>query len=168
MLFDYAPVIAPVIAIVNSVIAVSVAHFRPENQRMKLTFLSISIVLGLVAASGTILGQYIVMAKQTAEANKRTEIHKRLGELIAQGDSILLVLRDPSKPLPMADVNAWAILVEQYLSDALGPGFIEWFRDSSGLLHGEPTGIDVERTNTWNGIYERVARLQQFSAETSK
>jgi hypothetical protein len=55
-----------------AVIAVSVAHFRPENQRMKLTFISIAIVLGLVAASGTILGQYILVTKQTTEANNRS------------------------------------------------------------------------------------------------
>jgi hypothetical protein len=168
MFSDYAPVIAPVIAIINSVIAVSIAHFRPEKQRLKLTLLSLSIGLGLVAAGGTIFGQYIVVTKQADEANKRIEIQKRLGELIAQGDVILFVLRDPSKPLPRDDVNAWAMLTEQYLKDSLGPGFIDRFRDSSGLSHGSPPGIDIERTNVWNGLYERLTRLQQFSAEISK
>jgi hypothetical protein len=165
MLSDYAPVIAPIIAIINSVIAVSVAHFRPENQRMKVAFLSIAIVLGLIAASGTILGQYILVTKQTTEANRRAEIHKRLGEMIGQGDALLSVLSDPAKPTPIADMNNLAILVERYLDDTLGPGFKERFRDYSGLFHGQPLGINRERANYWSLIYERVARLQQFSAE---
>ena len=92
MLSDYANVIAPVIAIVNSVIAVSVSHFKPERQRLKIVLLVASIAFGLAAAAGTIYGQYIVVKKQEAEAARRIEIHKRLGELIAQGDVILLVL----------------------------------------------------------------------------
>jgi phosphate/sulfate permease len=99
MLSDYANIIAPIIAIINSVIAVSVSHFKPERQSLKIALLVVSIVLGLGAATGTIYGQYIVVTKMETDAVKRTEIHKRLGELIAQGDALLFILRDPTKPL---------------------------------------------------------------------
>jgi hypothetical protein len=165
MLDDYSAIIAPVIAIINSVIAVSVSHFKAESQPLKVALLVTSIALGLVAAGGTIYGQYIVVTKHTAEFARRTEIHRRLGELIAQGDIILLALRTPSQPFP--DANLWASSAEQYLKESLGDGYVERFRDPSGIFHGIPNGIDENRTNYWSGVHERVTRLQQFSAEIS-
>jgi hypothetical protein len=168
MLSDYANVIPTIIAIINSVIAVSVSHFKPERQRLKIAILVVSILLGLAAAGATIYGQYATVQKREAEVAKRNDVHSHLGELIAQGDGLLIVLRDASKPVASSEATAWALGTEQYLRGSLGPGYVERFRDSSGMVHGQPVGLDDAHIGYWNGVYERVARLQQFSAEISK
>jgi len=168
MLSDYAGVIPTLIAIVNSVIAVSVSHFKPERTRLKVALLVASILLGVAAAGATIYVQYEMIQKRDAEIAKRNDIHQRLGEFIAQGDAILAILRDESKSVASTEANSWALTVEKYLSDSLGPGFVERFRDSSGMLHGQPVGLDEAHVSYWNGVYKRIERLQQFSAEVSK
>ena len=163
---DYANVIAPVIAIVNSVIAVSVAHFKPEDRKLKISLLVAAIVLGTLAAGGTIYGQVVTVRKQAAETSRKTQIHERLGNFIGQGEGLLAVLRDPAQPFPIAQIESWAKEVEDYLRAALGPGYVERFRSTAGLFHGGPPGLDEKRLSYWNGVYERVTRLQQFSSET--
>ena len=78
MLSDYANVIPTIIAIVNSVIAVSVTHFKPEKQRLKVAILAVSISLGLIAAGATIYGQYTAVQKRDAEVARRDDIHSHL------------------------------------------------------------------------------------------
>jgi hypothetical protein len=165
MLSDYANVIAPVIAIINSVIAVSVSHFKPEDRKLKISLLVASIVLGTLAAGGTIYGQVVTVRKQAAETVRKAQIQERLGNFIGQGEGLLAVLRDPTQPFP-TQVDSWAKEVEDYLRTVLGPGYVERFRSTAGLFHGEPPGIDGTRQAYWNGVYERVTRLQQFSSET--
>jgi hypothetical protein len=165
MLSDYANVIAPVIAIINSVIAVSVAHFKPEDRRLKILLLVAAIFLGMAAAGSTIYGQVVTVRKQAAETAQRAQISQRLGEFIGQGEGLLSALRDPAKPAPTVEANRWAHEVEDYLQTDLGPGYVQRFRSSAGMIHGQPTEISGERVGYWNGVYERSTRLQQFSAE---
>jgi hypothetical protein len=124
-------------------------------------------VLGLIAAAATVYGQYSSVQERRAEIARQNEIRNHLGSLISREDGLLALLRDPSQPFPATSGNAWASEAETYLKESLGPGYVDRFRDSSGMLHGSPVGLDTERLGYWNGIYERVARLQQFSGEVS-
>lgn len=169
MLTDYTNVIAPTIAVVNSVIAVSVSHFKPEKYRAKVILLCVSIILGLIAVGATIYGQYTVVSRQEAESSRKADIHVKFGEFISRGDAIMSVIKDSDKPLPdHKDVEMWVLQVEQYLQEHVGAGYVERFRDSSGISHGRPIGIDIERANYWATIYDGVTRLQEFSSELSK
>jgi hypothetical protein len=165
MLSDYANTIPAIIAIANSMISVGIAHFKPERTWLKVVILAISIILGLAAAAATVYGQHEIVRVQQEEKTRRADIHKMLGNFIASGNVIMLSLRDQSKPVDLEGANTWASAVEGYLAKALPPGYVPRFRDGSGIVHGEPMGIDVEHQNVWNGIYERIARLEQFSSE---
>jgi hypothetical protein len=171
MLVDYLGVVAPVVSIVGSVIAVAVSHFKPEDRRIKITLLIAAIVLGLVAAVATIYGQTVAIRKQTTEASDRAQIRERLGGFIGQAEALIAVINDPSQPLPKAEAEteAWLKEVEDYLREKLGPGYVERFRSSAGAQQrGHPLGISGGRLGYWNGVFERSSRLQQFSSEIGR
>jgi hypothetical protein len=167
MITDYLPIVAPVIAILNGAIAVFISHFKPEERRTKIVLLSVAILLGGGAAGATIYGQSLTLQKQMNEAKERSEIRERLGGFIARAEFLLGVLRDPSKNAPYDEIRTWITEVEDYLKQ-LGPGYVDRFRSSVGLLHGMPPGIDQQRGGAWNAIYERSTRLQQFSSELGR
>jgi hypothetical protein len=120
MPWDYVNVIAPVIAIINSVIAASISHFRPEKYHLKVVILAASIVLGLIAAAATVYGQYSSVQERRAEIARQNEIRNHLGSLISREDGLLALLRDPSQPFPATSGNAWASEAETYLKESLG------------------------------------------------
>ena len=125
-----------------------------------------AIVAGLGAAAATVAGQYhsIQVTKQ-AEA-EIAETLTVLGEFIEEGHALSLTLENQNAPVDVDKVNDWAKRVEDYLSNSpfLGSGFVSRFRDGSGLEHGEPI-VDQPHSGFWNGVTERVTRLQQFSGE---
>ena len=92
----------------------------------------------------------------------------RLGKYIGAAEGLLTALRDPAQPAPTGDADRWAHEVEDYLRAELGPGYVERFRSSAGMIHGQPSGISDQRLGYWNGIYERATRLQQFSGEVAR
>jgi hypothetical protein len=166
MFSNYMSAIAPIIAILNSVIAVGVSQFKPEDNRIKIGLLVASIVLGCLAASATIYGQGLVLEKQEKDAANRAEIRAKLGSFIVKADEFLATLADPNAPMPEVEVNAWANAVEAFLQPSFGPGYVERFRSGAGLSHGIPDGMVAgERLSYWNGVYERSTRLQEFSRE---
>jgi hypothetical protein len=168
-MWDYVPVVPALIAVVNGVIAVWMAHFKPERQKLKVGLLLFAIVAGLGAAAATVAGQYHTMQATKQAQAEAAETLTPLGRFIGEGDMLLGSLHDQSIPVDVNNVNDWAKRVEDYLSSSpsLGSGFISRFRDSSGLMHGEPMGIDQPHMGYWNGVSERVTRLQQFSGEVS-
>jgi uncharacterized protein YqgC (DUF456 family) len=70
-MLDYVPVVPSLLAIINSVIAVWMAHFKPERQRLKVGLLLFAIVAGLAAAAATVAGQYHSM-QATKQAQAET------------------------------------------------------------------------------------------------
>jgi len=165
MLTDYINVVPTLIAIVNTVIAVGVSHFRPERNRLKVTLLIVAIGLGILAAIATVYGQHLVIQKRDEEASRRRSIHAQLGEYISRGDQIMHSLQDQNTPVDALTINDWDDQIERYLASSFGAGYVARFRDGSGIFHGEPQGVDMLHVNVWNAMYERVVRLQQFSGE---
>ena len=165
MLSDFANVIAPVIAIVNSVIAVSVSHFKPEKQRLKIALLSTSIALGLIAAGGVIYGQYLVVHQRAQEAASRREISESLGQFIDQGRILMTQCTDEKAPAPGAAAMIWASQAEGFLSVHLGTSYVARFRNSAGLPLLVTTIQDDGHKQIWGFVNQRLARLEQFSEE---
>jgi hypothetical protein len=168
-MWDYVPVFPTLIAVVNGVIAVWMAHFKPERQKLKVGLLLFAILAGLGAAAATVAGQYHAMQATKQAQAETAETLMALAKFIGEGDALLGPLRDQSIAVDEDKLNGWGERVEKYLSGSasLGPSFMSRFRDGSGLLHGTPVGVDEKHAGYWNGITERVTRLQQFSAEVS-
>lgn len=167
MISDYLSTVPTLIAIINTVIAVASSHFKPEQTKWKFALLGASLVLGVAAAVTTIAGQHHVVAVQAERASLLGYERAQIGNFIEDADTLLLTLRDQSKPVPLDDLNKWYAVVEAWLNDRLGPSYVQRFNDNAGLVHGEPPNVDETHQGYWNGIYERVTRLQQFSSELS-
>jgi hypothetical protein len=168
MLTDYAPVIAPVVAILNGVIAVAVAQFKPEDNRTKYVLLAVALVLGFFAAGATIYNQRQIVEKHEGDAAKLAETRRKLGELIGQGNGLLITLVTPQAPDVFNETDQWSARAEQFLDAALGAGYVERFRNGSGLPALSWSNIDTKHTSYAQGVTNRLTRLQQFSAELGK
>jgi len=107
MLSDYANIIPSLIAIVNTVIAVWVSHFRPERNKLKVCLLIVAIVLGLLGAIATVYGQHAIIQRQEDDTRRRHYIHTQLGLFISEGDQLLLQLRDQNITVHNDDINMW-------------------------------------------------------------
>jgi hypothetical protein len=166
-MWDYVPVVPTLIAVVNGVIAVWMAHFKPERQKLKVGLLLFAIVAGLGAAAATVAGQYHSMQVTKQAQAETAETLTVLGKFIEEGHALSLTLENQNAPVDVNKVSDWAKRVEDYLSNSpsLGSGFISRFRDNSGLAHGEPMAVDQPHMGYWNGVTERVTRLEQFSGE---
>ena len=69
-MWDYVPVVPTLIAVVNGVIAVWMAHFKPERQKLKVGLLLFAIVAGLGAA----LSWALATRPATAAAAKKKRV----------------------------------------------------------------------------------------------
>ncbi len=118
-MWDYLSVVPTVIAIVNSVIAVGAAHFKPESQWLKVGLLLFAIFAGLGAAAATVAGQYhAVQAAKQAQA-ETAETLAALGKFIAEGNALLGPLRNQNTSVDENKLDGWAGSVETYLSNSL-------------------------------------------------
>ena len=169
-MLQYLSVVAPVIAIINGVIAVFVAQFKPDEWRAKIILLSIAITLGILAAGATILYQYNTVRQQQQEKDKRTEIRKRIAEFIVSSNTTMNLIRDKNTDIVVVEheANRWYAEAQQYLA-TIGVDYLSRFQSTSGLSPIRPGGIeDQQRVNLWVEIYYRSTRLEQFASEFAR
>jgi uncharacterized membrane-anchored protein len=105
-MLSYLPIVAPVIAILNGVIAVYVAQFKPEQARAKLALLGVAIILGASAAGATIWSQHYVVQQQEADKNERAATRRNLAAFINSSAIILKDLTSASANQQEARVQA--------------------------------------------------------------
>jgi hypothetical protein len=179
--WDYASVAPALIAILNSVIAVSISYFPAKDTRLKAVLLIFAIGSGLVAAGATIAGQRHTLEvaqseRQDAELERKKAEQRltTLGELISEGDALeVKAAENKDAPLDVDGINAWAKKTEEFLSKELGSGFVSRFNDVSGLAPAtQPLSLFAEsltgpHTQAYAVMAVRLARLQQFSQELS-
>ena len=170
--WGYISIVPTLIAIINSVIAVWVTHFRPENQKLKVAILLTAIVLGLVAAGATVAGQRHAIEIAKSERVAAAQKLATLGGLIQEGDAFLMPLSNRNASVNLTAVDEWAAKTEGFLSKELGTAFVSRFRDEAGLTPGLPSGLHFMDSNDphityWVGLTDRLTRLQQFSEELS-
>lgn len=169
-MLSYAPTVAPVIAIINAVIAVYVAQFKPEQVRAKKILLAVAIALGVLSAGATIWAQHDILSQQQAERDRRASIRARLATYITGANNLLPRLLDKTndKSIVFADSDRWNYDVIVYLNE-IGGDYVARFTDYSGLSPVTPTGdLDEDRRNYWIGVYRRDTRLVQFAAEFAR
>jgi hypothetical protein len=112
LLNNYINIVPSLIAIINTVIAVWVAQFKPERIKLKIALLITAIVLGLAAAGATTFAQYQQVKKEEADKIRMREIREKIGEFISSGNRIdrILCIVKPYSP----DYNPADFLLSQY------------------------------------------------------
>jgi hypothetical protein len=92
----------------------------------------------------------------------------KLGELIGQGNGLLITLVTPQAPDVFNETDQWSARAEQFLDAELGSGYVERFRNASGIPLVTWSNIDAKHNSYAQGVSNRLTRLQQFSAELGK
>jgi hypothetical protein len=168
-IWDYAPVAPSIIALIISVIAIW-NPFSGENKWVKRC----AIIAALLGVVFTIALRHHEL--DVGERNRKN-VEQRLttlGQLITEGEALQSLIRDPTGPVPQAEVTAWSGKAESFLSaQSEGASLVSRFRSYSGLavpqlppnLRSAP--ITGPQAQTWAFLEYRLARLQQFSQESS-
>ena len=162
---DYIQPISTITALALSTLALVLAQFPVGSTRAKWTYVVIVIMFNVVAAASVLYSQYYTVTKARAESAAKRANREQLGFYIAQGNALLVRLRDANAPLADTDSNAWATQVEAFLEEKLGPSYVIRFLSDAGILLGQPTGLPADHLNYWVGVRNRVYNLERFSAE---
>ena len=121
---DYGTPFATAVAVFNSVITVTVAQCFKDNPRARATLVVASYLLGGIAVTATFYSQHEIVAARDAEAERRLKIREELGSFVAEGDSLMAICADITKPIPIYQTNEWAKRVEAFLLTQLGQSYV--------------------------------------------
>jgi hypothetical protein len=164
---DYSNVIPSVIAIMNGLLAVYVAHYPFESPAAKLLFIVIIISLSAVAIGAMFYSQYLIVTGRAKERARVLMIREQLGAFIAEGTTLLNLAGTASVPVPTEQANAWATNVENFFATNMGASYVLRFRDSTGMPPGIFTiGVDELHQTLWRAIYSRMMKLEIFIKES--
>ena len=164
---DYGAPFATAVAVFNSVITVTVVQYFKDNSRARAILVVASYLLGGVAVIATFYSQHEIVAARDAEAEHRIKIREEIGSYVAEGDSLMDICADVTKPIPIYQTNEWAKRVEAFLSTNLDQSYVNRFRDWTGILPTSPAGLGGEHRDWYAYIYNRISRLEQFSQQLS-
>ena len=130
---DYGAPFATLVAVLNTVISVTIGQFFRENKTARIILVAGSAILGAVGVTGTFYSQHAIVVDRQANEARRTMIRENLGTFIGQGMSLMERCAVEVRPPPNQDATEWARNVERYLLNNLGQSYVERFRNSSGL-----------------------------------
>lgn len=165
MFARYSTTIAPIIAVLNGILAASITQFPPNNVKLKLGIILLAILLGLIACGATIYSQSLNIAKEDAEKAKRKLVRETLGAFIGTGSDYLREVTDKSSKFDPQPVEQWAVDVEAFLVEHMGKEYLSRFRDYAGLTPLYLAGADDVKQTYWRGLSMRMIRLHEFSRE---
>lgn len=99
------------------------------------------------------------------EKKRKKKIRAKLGELLGQGQQLMIQCGNEQAPAPEEAANKWADTTEKFLEKELGPEYVSRFRSGAGMPLSATSIVDPAHRNLWSGLNVRVYRLEQFLAE---
>ncbi|MGD0184238.1 MAG: hypothetical protein ABSC25_03205 [Roseiarcus sp.] len=162
---DYGQPFATLIAVLNTVISVTIAQFFSANRTARIILVAGSALLGVVAVGGTFYSQHAIVAGQQSEAARRETIREGLARLIEAGEGLKNQFSDPSAPTPLDATADWEKQVEAFLNAQLGKSYVIRFRSRTGVQSLVLSGGDEVRKSTWFRLHAGLFRLNEFSQQ---
>jgi hypothetical protein len=160
--FGYA---GTVIAVVNGLIAITIALIPMRRSVLKLRLGAAALVLGALAVGATFYSKYSSYVRVERQLSDRAEVSARLDNFITEGRNLLGQIREANRALPTAAADEWAQRTEIFLRDKLGEPFIVRFRKDANELYGDATGVAAPRMAYWRAVRNRVVNLELINAE---
>jgi hypothetical protein len=162
---NYGTPFATAVAVLNTVITVTVSQYLKDSPRARAILVGASIVFGSIAVGATFYSQYQTMIAAKAETARRAMIREGTGKFIAAGDSLMDELTKNQYPLPVAEEKDWAKTVEGFIRVNLSESYVVRFNDIIGITFPKLADVDFKHFVDWGNVYMRVVRLQEFSRE---
>lgn len=152
------------IAVVNGLLAITIALLPIRRSVAKLRLGVLAVLLGAVAAGGAYYGKHYASVQQERQQADRREIRERLETFIFEGRTLLGQIRDQQRELPTRPADEWAQRVEVYLRDKLGERYVARFRKDVNDMYGDAS-VPPDRLGYWRAVRNRVVNLEMISAE---
>jgi hypothetical protein len=152
------------IAVVNGVLALTIAMLPMRRSVLRLRLAVTALVLGALAIGTVFYARYHIRVQAEQQQTERREVRERLETLVLEGRTLLNQIKDTNRELPTRPSDEWAQRVEIFLRDRLGERFIPRFRREVTELYGDPN-IPASRLGYWRAVRNRVVNLEMIGAE---
>lgn len=162
---DYLEYAGTALAVVNGLIAITVALLPMRRSVYKLRLGAAALVLGALAVGATFYSKVHAYVQVERQQSDRADIRARLNGFIGQGRDLLSQIKDANRELPSAAADEWAQRTEIFLRDKVGEPSILRFRKDADALYGDDANVAEPRMGYWRAVRNRVVNLETISAE---
>ena len=162
---EYFGFAATALAVINGLIAITVALLPMRRSVLKLRLAAAALVLGGLAVGATFYSVYSAHVRVERQQFDRTEARKRLENFILEGRELLGQIRNANRALPATAADEWAQRTEIYLRDKLGERYVPRFRQEANEMYGDDASVAAPRLGYWRAVRNRIVNLEAISAE---
>jgi hypothetical protein len=152
-------------AVINGLIAITIALLPARRSVHRLRLGAAALVLAALGAGTTFYSAYHNRAQIERLQSDRSEIRKRLENFIVEGRALLEQIKDAQRELPSRAADEWAQRAENYLRDKVGERFVARFRQDVSEMYGVDLTIQPSRAAYWRAVRNRLVNLEAISAE---
>ena len=162
---DYFGSVGTIFAVVNGLIAITIALLPMRRSVYKLRLGALALVLGGLAVGAAFYTTYRSYVQNERQQTDRAEIHLRLASFIVDGRELLGQIRDDKREMPTAAADQWAQRAEIYLRDRVGEPYVTRFRANVNELYGDDPTVIEARLGYWRAVRNRIVNLEAINAE---
>jgi len=152
-------------AVINGLIAITIALLPVRRSVYKLRLGAAALVLGALAVGAAFYAKHHAQVQVERQQSDRAEVSTRIENLITEGRNLLGQIRDANRALPTAAADEWAQRTEIFLRDRLGERSIARFRKDADALYGDAAGVAAPRMGYWRAVRNRIVNLELIGAE---
>ena len=139
-------------AVINGLIAITIALLPVRRSVYKLRLGAAALVLGALAVGAAFYAKYHARVQVERQQSDRAEIRNRLDNFIVEGRDLLGQIKD----------------ARRYLRDKLGERYLTRFRKEANDLYGDDTSVPAPRLAYWRAVRNRIVNLEAIGAEFSE
>jgi hypothetical protein len=162
MWLEHLGLVGTTVAVVNGVLAITIALMPRGNQVAKVRIGALAFVLGLLALVAALYPKAPPGQPQLAVAEG--DVRGTLDGFIRDGTALLRQIKDPQQSLPNAQADMWAQQAEVFLRERLGEPYVVRYRTDLTEMFSDAE-VPAERLGYWRAVRNRVINLQKVSAE---
>jgi len=155
-------------AVINGLIAITIAMLPVRRSVYKLRLGAVALVLGALAVGAAFYAKYHARVQVERQQSDRAEIRNRLENFIVEGRNLLGQIKDGRRALPATAADEWAQRAEIYLRDKLGERYLTRFRKEANDLYGDDASVPAPRLAYWRAVRNRIVNLEVIGAEFSE
>ena len=150
------------IAVVNGVLAITIALMPRGSQVAKVRIGALAFVLGLLAVVAALYPKS--PPGEPPQAVAEGNVRGTLDGFIRDGTALLRQIKDPQQSLPNKQADMWAQQAEVFLRERLGEPYVVRYRTDLTEMFSDAE-VPAERLGYWRAVRNRVINLQKVSAE---
>jgi len=161
---EYLGFVTTAIAVINGLLAITVALLPVRRSVAKLRLGVVALVLGAAAIGTTFYIKHYARAQEERQQVDRREVRERLATFTLEGRTLLGQIKDTKRELPTRPADEWAQRAEIYLRDKLGERYVVRFRKDANDMYGD-AAVPAARLGYWRAVRNRVVNLEMITAE---